>query len=91
MMSMVTHRSSSFGLKCIRCSDELIAPEWSECRNERQVHHFWRCWKCDCCFESLVSFPADNKSIKDVMTRGDVFPLPLVAYRASSVAVATMT
>ena len=91
MMSMETHPSSSFGLKCIRCRDELIAPEWSECRNERQVHHFWRCWKCDCRFESLVSFPADGKSIKDVMTRGDVFPLPLVAYRASSVAVATMS
>ena len=90
-MTMVTHGSSSFGIKCIQCSDEVIAPEWSECRNERQVHHFWRCCKCDFCFESLVSFPADDKSIKDVMTRGDVFPLPLVAYGASSVPVATMT
>jgi hypothetical protein len=73
MMSMVTHRSSSFGIECIKCCDEVIAPEGSECRNERQVHHFWRCPKCDCCFESLVSFPADGKSLKDVMTRGDVW------------------
>jgi hypothetical protein len=73
MMSMVTHRSSSFGLECIQCCDDVIAPEGSECRNERQVHHFWHCPKCDCRFESLVSFPADSKSLRDVMTRRDVW------------------
>ena len=79
MSTMVSNRRSTFGTRCAQCDNELIAPEWSECRNERQVHHLWHCWECDFYFESVVSFPADNKSIKDIKTRGDVFPLPLVA------------
>ena len=73
------NRCSSFGIDCIQCGNELIAPEWTEYRNERQIHHVWRCWNCDCQFESIVSLPADNKSIKDIMTRADVFPSLLVA------------
>jgi hypothetical protein len=79
MSVMVSNRRCSFGITCVKCSSELIAPELSEYRNERQVHHVWRCAECDCRFESLVSFPADHTSIKDIMTRRDVFPLPLVA------------
>jgi hypothetical protein len=28
---------------CVQCNNELIAPEWSEYRNERQIRHLWRC------------------------------------------------
>ena len=79
MAAMVSNRRSSFGITCVKCSSELIAPELSEYRDERQIHHLWRCSECDCRFESLVSFPVGNMSIKDIMTRRDVFPLPLVA------------
>ncbi len=72
-------RRSSFGMDCVQCGNELIAPEWTEYRNERQVHHVWHCWNCGCDFESIVSFPADSKSMKDIMTRADIFPSLLVA------------
>jgi hypothetical protein len=73
-MPIVPNRRSSFGMSCAHCDNELIAPEWSEFRNERQVHHVWRCWNCDCCFETIV----DTKSIEDIMTRDDIFPALLV-------------
>jgi hypothetical protein len=48
------------GMKCVRCSNELIAPEWSEYWNERHIRHHWGCSRCDCCFETI----ADTNSIK---------------------------
>jgi hypothetical protein len=56
------NRRSSFGMMCVRCSNELIAPEWSEYWNERRIRHHWRCSKCDCRFETI----ADTKSIKAI-------------------------
>jgi hypothetical protein len=79
MATIRSNRRSSFGIDCVQCGSELMAPEWTEYRNERQVHHAWRCWNCGCQFEAIVSFPADNKSMKDIMTRADVFPSLLVA------------
>jgi hypothetical protein len=71
-------------MKCIQCDHELIAPERSEYRDERQIAYFWHCSKCDCCFE--VISPTDTKSIEgvmrrieDIMARRGVCPLPLVA------------
>jgi len=72
-------RRSSFGMECVKCGSGLIAPEWTEYRNERQVHHVWHCWDCDCQIETIVSLPADNKSMKDIRARADVFPLLFVA------------
>jgi len=73
-----------FAMTCVQCSNELALPEWSEQRDERRIIHFWRCAKCDCCFE--VISPADTKSIKsimenieDILTRDDVFFSRLVA------------
>jgi uncharacterized protein with PIN domain len=84
MARIASKRRSSFGIDCVQCDNELIAPERSEYRNERHILHLWRCPKCDCCFE--VIWPADTKSIKDIMrsientlTRHEIFPLRLVA------------
>ena len=30
MSTMVPNRCSSFGMSCVQCGNELIAPEWSE-------------------------------------------------------------
>ena len=72
----VSKRQSSFGMRCVQCGDELLAPEWSEYRNERQVHHVWSCWKCYCYFETF----ADVKPMEDVKTRDDIFASQLVAW-----------
>ena len=51
MTTILSNRRSKFGMTCVQCSNELIAPKWSEYRNERQIRHLWHCWKCDFCFE----------------------------------------
>jgi hypothetical protein len=83
MTTILTNRRSKFGMTCVQCSNELIAPEWSEYRNQRQVRHLWHCWKCDFHFESVVSFPVVSETMRDIKT-GDViyaslFPSLLVA------------
>ena len=72
---MTIERRSRFGMRCVQCGDELLAPEWSECRNERQVHHVWSCWKCDCCFETV----ANIELLEDIKTSDDIFPSLQVA------------
>jgi hypothetical protein len=42
MSSIRSNRRSNFGITCGQCGHELIAPEWSEYRNEQHVHHVWR-------------------------------------------------
>jgi hypothetical protein len=66
---------STFGMTCVQCDNELIAPEWSEYRSKHQNRHLWRCWKCDCCFETIVN----TESMKDNAAGDDVFPSRLVA------------
>jgi hypothetical protein len=75
MSTMVPNRRSSFGMTCVQCDDDLIAPEWSEHRRKGQIRHLWRCWKCDCCFETVVS----TKSMEDSTAADDIFPSLLVA------------
>lgn len=88
MPTIASKRRSSFGIDCVQCDNELIAPERSEYRDERLIVHLWHCPKCDCCFE-VISL-ADTKSVKDIMTKtetiiedimrsGEIFPLPLAA------------
>jgi hypothetical protein len=81
---MASKRRSSFGMDCLQCGNELIAPESSGYGDERRVLHHWRCAKCDYGFD-LIS-PTHTKSIRDVMTRiedvvtrSDVSPSTLVA------------
>ncbi len=71
MTAKVANRRSSFGTDCVQCGTELIAPEWSEYRSKQQNRHLWRCWKCDFCFETVVS----TKSIE----ADDTSPSQLVA------------
>jgi len=74
MTTILSNRRSKFGMTCVQCSNELIAPEWSEYRNERQVRHLWHCWECDFRFASLVSFPVATKSMRDINTGSVIYP-----------------
>ena len=67
MRMVLAKRRSSFGANCVQCDNELIAPERSEYRDERQIRHLWRCSRCDCSFEVIL--PARTKSMEDVMRR----------------------
>ena len=76
MATKAVSRRSSFGMDCVQCGTELIAPEWTEFRNERQViHHVWHCSRCDCSFETIVKI----KSMEDSRTSEDSLPSLLVA------------
>jgi hypothetical protein len=59
---MMSNRFSRFGTICAHCNNELIIPEWTEHRNERKIHHLWRCWRCDFCFETIVSTKATHET-----------------------------
>jgi hypothetical protein len=71
-MTKGTHRSSSFGMKCVQCSNELIAPEGSEHWNDRHVRHLWHCPKCDCSFKTAVLISAVSSN--DIMAMDDILP-----------------
>ena len=53
MATMVSIRRSTFGINCVRCKDELIAPERSEYRHGMHIRHLWNCSNCETSFESL--------------------------------------
>jgi hypothetical protein len=38
---------------CDRCKTHLIAPEWSECINERETVHIWSCPVCGNEFQTI--------------------------------------
>jgi hypothetical protein len=73
MATMVPERRSTFGTNCVRCGNELIAPEKSELRDGKYVRHLWLCSQCATCFASLEVIPVD------AMTSDDIFPPLLVA------------
>ena len=74
-MMVKSEGRSIFGMSCVQCDNELIAPEWSEYRSKQQNRHHWRCWKCGCCFETIVN----TKVMDDPMTGGEMLPSRLVA------------
>ena len=61
-------------MHCVQCSTELVAPERSEYWSDRHACHVWLCTKCSACFESLVLFPTDTNSMKDIKTGDIIFP-----------------
>jgi len=54
MTTMASTLRSSFGMTCVHCDNELVAPEWTEHRDARHIRHLWHCWRCDCVFETVV-------------------------------------
>jgi len=73
MAAMVSNRRSTFGINCVRCKDELIAPERSEYRHSTHIRHLWYCSNCETSFESLESIPVE------AMTADDIFPSTVFA------------
>jgi ribosomal protein L37AE/L43A len=55
MTTTHSNRRSSFGIKCIQCGSEQIAPERSEYWSDRHAFHIWHCPKCTTTFASRVS------------------------------------
>ncbi len=74
MTKMASARRSSFGMRCAHCNDHLIAPEWTEQRNNRQIHHVWHCSRCDFYFETIV-----YTKVIDDSTGDDTLPSRFVA------------
>ena len=77
MPTVTPNRRFSFGIKCVRCKDDLIAPEKSEFVNEAEVRHAWGCPSCG--YEFLRSVQIDPKT---------PMPLELVEQYLSSLLVA---
>jgi hypothetical protein len=65
---------SLFGLRCVQCENELIAPERSEHVDRQIIRHFWRCPKCQARFESFPRFPPEARRVKDLKRKVEVFP-----------------
>jgi hypothetical protein len=63
-----------FGMQCVRCNHEIIAPHKTALLDEKVIRHVWHCPSCQAWFESFPRFPANAKSVKDVTMRVDVFP-----------------
>lgn len=61
-MILPTHDASNARLgaynknTCPQCGEWLLAPDWSEYRNERCVRHSWSCEACGYSFETDVFF-----------------------------------
>ena len=51
MATMLSNRRSTFGINCVQCHEELIAPEKSEYRDGTHIRHLWLCPKCATHFE----------------------------------------
>jgi len=63
-----------FGIHCVRCDYEIIAPHKAELLDDKLIRHLWHCPNCEARFESFPRFPKDARLVKEVMTKVDVFP-----------------
>jgi transcription elongation factor Elf1 len=63
-----------FGIQCVRCNHEIIAPHETELLDDKVIRHLWYCPSCEARFESFPRFPKDAKSVREVMLRVDIFP-----------------
>ncbi len=73
MATVTPNRRSSFGMKCVRCKDDLIAPEKSEYRHGTHIRYQWYFASCKNSFDSLESIPVE------AMTTDDIFPASVAA------------
>ena len=67
-------RMFMFGMRCVRCDHEIIAPHHTELLDDKVIRHLWHCPCCKARFESFPRFPKDAKLVRDVMLSVDVFP-----------------
>jgi hypothetical protein len=64
-----------FGIQCVQCNHEIIAPHRTEFLDDEVIRHLWHCPCCKALFESVPRFPTNaKKSVKEVMISVDVFP-----------------
>jgi hypothetical protein len=63
-----------FGMRCVRCNHEIIAPHKTELLDDEVIRHLWHCACCKAMLESFPRFPANAKLVRDVMMSVDVFP-----------------
>jgi len=68
MATTVSNRRSTFGIRCVRCDYELIAPEKSHYCNGTHIRHRWFCPKCAARFQSIEQIPVE------VITTDDILP-----------------
>jgi len=61
MTTVQSYRRLSFGIKCIQCGSEQIAPESAEYWTDWHAFHIWHCPKC-----------TTSLAIKDIRTGSDV-------------------
>ena len=73
MATMLSNRRSTFGIDCVQCYEELIAPEKSEYRDGTHIRHLWLCPKCATHFKSIQQIPVE------AMTTDDIFLSRVVA------------
>jgi hypothetical protein len=67
-------------MRCVQCDSELVAPERSEYWSDSHACHIWLCPTCSACFESLVSFPTNTESMRDILTENQsLLPSLLIA------------
>jgi hypothetical protein len=67
MATLISIRRSTFGINCIRGSDELIAPEKSEYCEGTHIRHLWLCRKCAAYFESIKQNPVEAMTMDDIL------------------------
>jgi hypothetical protein len=66
---------SLFGIGCVECGHELIAPAKTEYLDDQLIRHLWHCGRCRAQFESFPRFPPEARRISDLKRKVDVFPL----------------
>ena len=56
-----------FGMCCVRCDHEIIAPHKTEFLDDRVIRHLWHCPCCKALFEVLSAISEE----REVSERGD--------------------
>jgi hypothetical protein len=66
MATMTSNRRSTFGISCVRCNEELIAPDKSEYCAGRHIRHLWHCPNYSTPFASIEQIPIDAMKSDDI-------------------------
>lgn len=80
MTTVASLRGSAHEVKCDRCGNSLIAPEWSEYFSEAHlVLNLWSCANCGNRFETEAFVPVGAEPESDSKILEEFFPSLLVA------------